>query len=285
MPVRPIDGRRCCTPPASGLAHPGRRAPQWPGSAPPHRCTRWSDRTRPGPRRHRREWMVPLITVPGGKPVTAVPGLTPRSPEINDGPVLVTVAAGQHRERGGRPQPDRRLYRRRRRHRRPNDPRYKPHGGDGAHRQHRPDPTPRTVSASHTGHRCHQLPPINEMSRMVSTLADKWMRPRAEPVLVACNERRPTRLCRSSASHPLGRREPLPGEQNRNREARQVTYDPIGKEFPRSGLRGCRRHVKTDPRGEVRCGAQARGSGNYSSSGQPSKKPGTSSKASGREKW
>jgi hypothetical protein len=32
-----------------------------------------------------------LITVPGGKPVTALPGLTPRSPEMIDGPVLVTV--------------------------------------------------------------------------------------------------------------------------------------------------------------------------------------------------
>jgi hypothetical protein len=34
---------------------------------------------------------VPLITVPGGKPVTAVPGLTPRSPETVVGPVLVTA--------------------------------------------------------------------------------------------------------------------------------------------------------------------------------------------------
>ncbi|WP_016884815.1 hypothetical protein [Rhodococcus opacus] len=34
---------------------------------------------------------MPLITVPGGKPVTALPGLTPRSPEMIDGPVLVTV--------------------------------------------------------------------------------------------------------------------------------------------------------------------------------------------------
>ncbi len=30
------------------------------------------------------------FTRPGGNPVTAVPGLTPRSPEIADGPVLVT---------------------------------------------------------------------------------------------------------------------------------------------------------------------------------------------------
>jgi len=36
-------------------------------------------------------WMVPLFTSPGGKPVTAVPGLTPRSPEMIEGPVLVTV--------------------------------------------------------------------------------------------------------------------------------------------------------------------------------------------------
>jgi hypothetical protein len=35
--------------------------------------------------------MVPLITVPGGNPVTAVPGLTPRFPLMTLGPVLVTV--------------------------------------------------------------------------------------------------------------------------------------------------------------------------------------------------
>ena len=35
--------------------------------------------------------MVPALTRPGGKPVTAVPGLTPRSPLITLGPVLVTV--------------------------------------------------------------------------------------------------------------------------------------------------------------------------------------------------
>jgi hypothetical protein len=35
-------------------------------------------------------WMVPF-TMPGGKPVTAVPGLTPRSPLTMVGPVLVTV--------------------------------------------------------------------------------------------------------------------------------------------------------------------------------------------------
>src|SRR5258708_39441669 len=35
-------------------------------------------------------WMVPC-TVPGGKPVTAVPGLTPRSPVTWEAPVLVTV--------------------------------------------------------------------------------------------------------------------------------------------------------------------------------------------------
>src|SRR5665213_678703 len=35
--------------------------------------------------------MAPLLTVPGGNPVTAAPGLTPRSPRIVDGPVFVTV--------------------------------------------------------------------------------------------------------------------------------------------------------------------------------------------------
>jgi hypothetical protein len=34
---------------------------------------------------------VPGVIIPGGKPVTAVPGLTPTSPEITEGPVLVTV--------------------------------------------------------------------------------------------------------------------------------------------------------------------------------------------------
>src|SRR4051812_524037 len=36
-------------------------------------------------------WIVPPLTMPGGKPVTAVPGLTPRSPVMTLGPVLVTV--------------------------------------------------------------------------------------------------------------------------------------------------------------------------------------------------
>src|ERR1700691_2222969 len=35
--------------------------------------------------------MEPLDTMPGGNPVTAVPGLTPRSPLMLLGPVLVTV--------------------------------------------------------------------------------------------------------------------------------------------------------------------------------------------------
>ena len=33
------------------------------------------------------------ITIPGGKPVIEVPGLTPKSPMTTDGPVLVTAAA------------------------------------------------------------------------------------------------------------------------------------------------------------------------------------------------
>src|SRR5688572_7643345 len=39
-------------------------------------------------------WIVPL-TVPGGKPVTAVPGLSPRSPLTVDAPVLVIVDAAR----------------------------------------------------------------------------------------------------------------------------------------------------------------------------------------------
>ncbi len=35
-------------------------------------------------------WVVPTM-VPGGKPVTALPGLTPRSPVTMVGPMLVTV--------------------------------------------------------------------------------------------------------------------------------------------------------------------------------------------------
>src|SRR5687768_15825888 len=37
-------------------------------------------------------WIVP-VTIPGGKPTTAFPGLTPRSPLTIVGPVLVTVDA------------------------------------------------------------------------------------------------------------------------------------------------------------------------------------------------
>ena len=44
-------------------------------------------------------WMAPLPTVPGGNPVTAVPGLTPRSPRIVDGPVFVTVVPARTAKR------------------------------------------------------------------------------------------------------------------------------------------------------------------------------------------
>jgi hypothetical protein len=37
------------------------------------------------------ECIAPDITIPGGKPVTAVPGETPTSPVMTLGPVLVTV--------------------------------------------------------------------------------------------------------------------------------------------------------------------------------------------------
>src|SRR4051794_821937 len=36
-------------------------------------------------------WIVPPVTTPGGKPLTAEPGLTPRLPVTRVGPVLVTV--------------------------------------------------------------------------------------------------------------------------------------------------------------------------------------------------
>src|SRR5207249_9402019 len=39
-------------------------------------------------------WIVPL-TIPGGNPVTAVPGLSPRSPLTMVAPVLVTVEAAR----------------------------------------------------------------------------------------------------------------------------------------------------------------------------------------------
>ena len=51
---------------------------------------RWSSRPGRPPRRRRPCAMAPF-TVPGGNPVTAVPGLTPRSPLMTLGPVLVTV--------------------------------------------------------------------------------------------------------------------------------------------------------------------------------------------------
>src|SRR3972149_7682067 len=35
--------------------------------------------------------VAPAVRLPGGKPVIALPGLTPRSPKIVVGPVLVTV--------------------------------------------------------------------------------------------------------------------------------------------------------------------------------------------------
>ena len=38
-------------------------------------------------------WTVPFVTMPGGKPVTDDPGLTPRLPCTSVGPVFVTEAA------------------------------------------------------------------------------------------------------------------------------------------------------------------------------------------------
>src|ERR1700682_3077241 len=37
------------------------------------------------------EWVVPAVRSPGGNPVMALPGLTPRLSLMTDGPVLVTV--------------------------------------------------------------------------------------------------------------------------------------------------------------------------------------------------
>src|ERR1043166_7789212 len=42
-------------------------------------------------------WIVPF-TIPGGNPVTAVPGLTPRSPFTVVAPVLVTVEPARTRK-------------------------------------------------------------------------------------------------------------------------------------------------------------------------------------------
>jgi len=53
--------------------------------------------------------MIPPVTLPGGKPVTAVPGLTPKSPVMTVGPVLVTVEAPKNRKGLRRPQWRRRL--------------------------------------------------------------------------------------------------------------------------------------------------------------------------------
>src|SRR6266850_2274527 len=38
-------------------------------------------------------WTVPPVTLPGGKPVVAAPGLTPKSPVMIVGPELVTTEA------------------------------------------------------------------------------------------------------------------------------------------------------------------------------------------------
>jgi hypothetical protein len=49
--------------------------------------------------------IVPLNTWPGGKPVTAVPGLTPRSPLMLLGPVLVTVVPARTAKPPALPRP------------------------------------------------------------------------------------------------------------------------------------------------------------------------------------
>ena len=49
--------------------------------------------------------MVPLDTMPGGNPVTAVPGLTPRSPLIALGPVFVTVCPARTAKLAAVPRP------------------------------------------------------------------------------------------------------------------------------------------------------------------------------------
>ena len=48
---------------------------------------------------------VPLLTCPGGKPVTVVPGLTPRSPEMLEEPVLVTVVPASTAKEVAAPNP------------------------------------------------------------------------------------------------------------------------------------------------------------------------------------
>src|SRR5215210_7667959 len=50
-------------------------------------------------------WMIPPDTTPGGKPVTALPGLTPRSPLTLDAPVLVTVAPARTAKLAAVPRP------------------------------------------------------------------------------------------------------------------------------------------------------------------------------------
>lgn len=49
-------------------------------------------------------WIVPF-TFPGGKPVTAIPGLTPRSPLIVEEPVFVTVEPARTAKLSAVPRP------------------------------------------------------------------------------------------------------------------------------------------------------------------------------------
>jgi len=102
--------------------------------------------------------------------VTAVPGLTPRSPEIIDGPVLVTVVPANTAKDVAVPNPT---------------------GGwtDAANAAGAPamsaaaaivptvntalNPMAQAVPAILIRHRCHEFSPINNTSRMVSTLGRK----------------------------------------------------------------------------------------------------------------
>jgi hypothetical protein len=49
------------------------------------------------------EWLAPPTTSPGRKPVIAVPGHTPRSPSMIDGPVLVTVVPAKTAKESAKP--------------------------------------------------------------------------------------------------------------------------------------------------------------------------------------
>ena len=179
-------------------------------------------------------WVAP-ITWPGGKPVTAVPGLTPTSPVMIDGPVLVTVEPAST-----------------------------------ANGVAVPNPTGACTDAANAAG-APTIPATSPMAVMVPTAITaltprRGLSPRATPVTDVTNfpDQRNVRMVSTLAtmgcarepnrsSWPVtsavqrgyavagfltrpGRRESLTGEQNRNREATEWHTTRSSEHFPRTGL-------------------------------------------------